>query len=154
MSQIEAKLQEMGLTLPQAAAPAGSYVPTVRTGNLLYVSGQVSLDTDGKMITGRCGADLGVEEAQKAAQRCALAILAQAKAAVGDLQTIVRVVKLNGYVNSTPEFGDHPKVINGASDLMVALFGDQGRHARAAVGVANLPFGCAVEVEAILEVAS
>ena len=153
MPQIDDKLAAMGLVLPEAAAPAGSYVPTVQTGTLLYVSGQVSMDPDGALIRGRCGETMGVEEASAAAARCALAILAQARAALGDLDRVRRVVKLNGYVNSTADFGDHPKVINGASDLMVSLFGDAGRHARAAVGAANLPFGAAVEVEAVLEVA-
>ncbi|RAH98151.1 hypothetical protein DLJ53_25880 [Acuticoccus sediminis] len=154
MSQVEEKLAKMDLVLPEAGAPAGSYVPTVLTGNLLYVSGQISVDADGAMMKGRCGETIGVEEGQAAAQRCALAILAQVKAAVGSLDKVVRVVKLNGFVNSAPAFGDHPKVINGASDLMVELFGDKGKHARAAVGVANLPFGVAVEVEAVIEVAS
>jgi len=152
MSDVETKLKEMGLTVPAASAPAGSYVPTVQSGALLYVSGQVSIGTDGEMIKGRCGDTISTEDAQAAAQRCGLAILSQVKAAIGDLDKVVRVVKLNGFVNSTPEFGDHPKVINGCSDLMVAAFGEKGRHARAAVGVANLPFGCAVEVEAIFEV--
>ncbi|UOM36114.1 RidA family protein [Acuticoccus sp. I52.16.1] len=154
MSQVEQKLAEMDLALPEAGAPAGSYVPTVRTGNLLFVSGQVSVDAEGTMIKGRCGETMGVEEGQAAAQRCALAILAHTKAAIGSLDKVSRIVKLNGFVNSSPAFGDHPKVINGASDLMLELFGDKGKHARAAVGVANLPFGVAVEVEAVIEVAS
>lgn len=139
MSDVETKLKEMGLAVPAASAPAGSYVPTVQSGALLYISGQVSIGTDGEMIKGRCGENISTEDAQAAAQRCGLAILSQVKAAIGDLDKVVRVVKLNGFVNSTPAFGDHPKVINGCSDLMVAAFGDKGRHARAAVGVANLP---------------
>ncbi|WP_075220004.1 RidA family protein [Acuticoccus yangtzensis] len=154
MSQVERKLADMELALPTAGAPAGSYVPTVQTGNLVFVSGQISVDADGAMIIGRCGENMGVEEGQAAAERCALMILAQLKAAIGDLDKVSRVVKLNGFVNSAPGFGDHPKVINGASDLMVKVFGDKGKHARAAVGVANLPFGVAVEVEAIFEVVS
>ena len=154
MSLIEAKLAKMELALPNAGAPAGSYVPTVQTGSLLFVSGQISVDEEGSMMKGRCGENMGVEEGQAAAQRCALAILAQVKAAIGSLDKVTRVVKLNGFVNSAPGFGDHPKVINGASDLMVELFGDKGKHARAAVGVANLPFGVVVEVEAVFEVAS
>lgn len=153
MGAIEDRLAAAGHTVPAASAPAGSYVPTVRAGNLVFVSGQVSIDAEGSLIVGRCGEGMEVDAAYAAAQRCALNILAQLREAVGDLEKVVRVVKLNGYVNSTPDFGDHPKVINGASDLMVEALGERGRHARAAVGVANLPFGAAVEVEAIVEVA-
>jgi enamine deaminase RidA (YjgF/YER057c/UK114 family) len=150
---IDARLAELGIELPAASAPAANYVPCVRTGNLLYVSGQVPM-LDGKLqYVGRCGAEYGVEEGQACARICALNILAQAKAALGTLDAVTRVVKVNGYVNTTPDFPDHPKVVNGASDLFAEVFGDAGRHARAAVGVANLPFGVAVEVEAVLEVA-
>lgn len=149
---IEAKLEAMGLTLPHAAPPAGSYVPTVRTGNLIFVAGQLPMGPDGPQYIGRCGEGMSLEDAQAAARLCALNVLAQVKAAVGDLAAVVRIVKLNGYVNSTAGFADHPKVINGASDLLVELLGEAGRHARAAVGVANLPFGAAVEIEAVVEV--
>lgn len=147
---IDARLSELGLSLPDAPAPAANYVPYVQTGNQLYVSGQISAGSDG-FITGKLGADMDVEAGAKAAQRCALALLAQArKAAGGDLGR-VRVVKLVGFVNSTPDFTDQPKVINGASDLMVAVLGDKGRHARSAVSAASLPFGVAVEIEGIFE---
>lgn len=150
-ASIEARLAELGLTLPAAPAPAANYVPYVISGNMLYVSGQISQD-DGGLIKGRLGADLDVEAGAAAARRCALSLMAQAKAACGgDLGRVARVVKLVGFVNSTPEFTDQPKVINGASDLMVAVFGDAGRHARSAVSAASLPLGVAVEIEAIFE---
>lgn len=152
MTDIDATLSEMGLRLPNASAPAGSYVPAVQTGNLLFVSGQIPVEEDGTRHLGRCGEGLAIEDAQAAAKLCALNILAQTKHAIGSLDRVARIVKLTGYVNSTPDFGDHPKVINGASDLLVALFGDAGRHARAAFGVANLPFGVSVEIEAVIEV--
>lgn len=151
---IERALAEKGLTLPTPAAPAGSYVPVVRSGNLLFIAGQLPLGPNGLEHVGRCGENISVEDAQQASAMCALNILAQVKAAAGSLDAIVRVVRLGGFVNSTPDFADHPKVINGASDLLVELLGDKGRHARAAVGVANLPFGVSVEIEAIVEVAS
>lgn len=150
---VERALAARGLSLPAASTPAGSYVPAVRSGNLLFVSGQLPVGPGGVEYIGRCGEEMGVDEGQAAARLCALNILAQVKAAVGDLDKLVRVVKLNGYVNSTPAFRDHPKVVNGASDLLVEVLGDRGRHARAAVGVANLPFGVAVEIEAVVEVA-
>jgi len=150
---VERALAERGLSLPAASAPAGSYVPAARAGNLLFVSGQIPVGPNGLEFIGRCGDGLSTEDGQAAARLCALNILAQVKAAVGDFDKLVRVVKLNGYVNSTPTFRDHPKVINGASDLLVEVLGDRGRHARAAVGVANLPFGVAVEIEAVVEVA-
>lgn len=149
---VEKRLNEAGITLPAAAAPAGSYVPTVQTGNLLFVSGQVTAGPNGFEYIGKCGAEYGVDEGQAAAKLCAINILAQVKAALGSLDRVKRCAKLGGFVNSTPDFGDHPAVINGASDLMALAFGDAGKHARAAVGVANLPFGVAVEVEAIFEV--
>lgn len=149
---IEDRLAGMGLRLPAASAPAGSYVGCVRTGNLLFVSGQLPFE-DGKLThVGRCGEQFGVEEGQQAARLCALNVLGQAKAALGDLSRIRRVVKVTGFVNSAPDFNDHPKVINGASDLFAEALGEIGKHARAAIGVANLPLGVAVEVEAILEV--
>lgn len=149
---IDAKLTELGLSLPNAPAPAANYVPFVQVGNLVHVSGQISNGPDG-LITGKLGRDLDVEQGAAAAQTCALSLLAQAKAATGgDLSKIKRLVKLVGFVNSTPEFTDQPKVINGASDLMVAVMGDAGRHARSAVSAASLPLGVAVEIEAIFEV--
>ena len=150
--QVEAALKGMGITLPKPATPAGSYTPVVQSGALLFVSGQLPMGPDGITHVGRCGEGPSVEDGQAAARQCALNILAQVKAAIDDLDRVVRVVKLNGYVNSTADFGDHPKVINGASDLFAQVFGDAGRHARAAVGVANLPFGALVEVEAVIEV--
>lgn len=151
---IERALADKGVTLPTPAAPAGSYVPVVKSGNLLYVAGQLPIGPDGLQYVGRLGENISIEDAQVAARMCALNILAQVKAATGSLDAIVRVVKLGGFVNSTADFGDHPKVINGASDFLVDLLGDKGRHARAAVGVANLPFGASVEIEAVIEVAS
>ena len=150
---IDNRLAELGITLPDAPAPAANYVPAVQTGNLLFVSGQISADENG-LIKGVVGRDLDVEAAAAAARRCGLALIAQARAATGSLDRVVRVVKLTGFVNSTPDFTDQPEVINGCSDLMVEVFGDAGRHARAAVSAAALPRGVAVEVEAIFEVAS
>lgn len=149
---IDVKLTALGLSLPDAPAPAANYVPFVQVGNLVHVSGQISNGADG-LITGKLGADLNVEQGAAAAQTCALSVLAQAKAATGgDLSKIKRLVKLVGFVNSTPDFIDQSKVINGASDLMVELMGDAGRHARSAVSAASLPLGVAVEIEAIFEV--
>jgi enamine deaminase RidA (YjgF/YER057c/UK114 family) len=149
---IDARLAELGVTLTTPPAPAANYVPTVRTGNLVFVSGQISMGPDG-MIKGVLGADMDVEAGAAAARQCALNMLAQLKGALdGDLDRVVRIVKLLGFVNSAPGFGDQPKVINGASDFLVAVFGDKGRHARSAVG-ASLPFGVAVEIEGIFEVA-
>jgi len=151
MAKIDARLDELGLTLPAAPAPAANYVPFVRSGNLLYVSGQISNGPDG-LILGRLGATMDVEEGAVAARFCGLALIAQAKAALGDLDRVKRVVKLTGFVNCTPDFTDQPKVVNGCSDLMVEVFGDAGRHARAAVGAPSLPLGVGVEIEAIFEV--
>lgn len=151
-SAIETKLAELGLTLPDAPAPAANYVPFVQTGAMLNISGQISNGPDG-LITGKLGVDLSVEDGAAAAQSCALSLLAQAKAATGDLSRVIRLVKLVGFVNSTADFTDQPKVINGASDLFVAVMGDAGRHARSAVSAASLPLGVAVEIEAIFEVA-
>lgn len=149
---VEQKLEELKLVLPQAAAPVASYVPTVLAGDLLHVSGQISFAADGTLIKGRLGVDMGVEGGKAAAERCALMILAQAKAALGSLDRIVRVVKLGVFVQSANDFTDQPEVANGASDLFVAVLGDAGKHARAAVGVPALPRGVAVEVDAILQV--
>jgi enamine deaminase RidA (YjgF/YER057c/UK114 family) len=152
MGQIEDRLAEMGLSLPDAPAPAANYVPFVRDGGVLYVSGQISQGPDG-LITGKLGAGVSVEEGARAARACALSLLAQVRAACeGDLTRLERVIKLVGFVNSTPEFTDQPKVINGASDFLVDLLGDKGRHARSAVSAASLPLGVAVEIEGIFAV--
>lgn len=148
---IDATLVAKGITLPDAPAPAANYVPFVQSGNLIFVSGQISADESG-LITGRLGDELSVEQGAAAARRCGLALIAQLRAATGDLDRLVRVVKLTGFVNSTPDFTDQPKVINGCSDLMVEIFGDAGRHARAAVSAPALPLGVAVEIEAIFEI--
>jgi len=148
---IAEKLAEMGLELPDAPAPAANYVPFVLSGKTLYVSGQISQDENG-LIVGKVGSDLTTEEGAAAAARCALSLLAQVNAACeGDLGRLKRVVKLTGFVNSTPDYADQPKVINGASDLLVALLGDKGRHARSAVSAGALPLGVAVEIEGIFE---
>ncbi len=149
---IEEKLAEMGVTLPDAPAPAANYVPFVQVGETLYVSGQVSSNADG-LIVGKLGADMTLEDGADAAKTCAISLLAQVKAACGgDIERLVRVVKLTGFVNSTSEFGDQPKVINGASDFLVAALGDKGKHSRSAVSAASLPFGVAVEIEGIFQV--
>jgi enamine deaminase RidA (YjgF/YER057c/UK114 family) len=150
--RIDRALEELGLTLPHAAAPVATYVPAAEAGGLLHVSGQLPF-RDGKVVTGRLGDDLDVEAGKDAAQLCALMVVAQVKAALGDLSRVGRIVKLGVFVNSAAGFGDQPEVANGASDLMVALFGDAGKHARAAVGVAALPRGAAVEIDAIIAVA-
>lgn len=151
--KIDTRLAELAITLPAAAAPVANYVAYVQTGNLLHVSGQISNGPDG-LIKGRLGDDMTAEQGAAAARACALSLIAQAKAALGgDLDRVTRVVKLVGFVASSPDFYDQPKVINGASDLMVEVFGDTGRHARSAVGVGALPMGVAVEIEAIFEVA-
>lgn len=150
--KIEARIAELGVTLPQAAAPAANYVPFVRTGNQLFVSGQIPMGANGIEYQGKLGDGVSLEDGQAAARLCAINLLAQAKAALGDLDKVVRLVKIVGFVNSAPDFGDQPKVMNGASDFLVEALGDAGRHARSAVGVAGLPFGVAVEVEGIFEV--
>ena len=150
---IDTRLAALGLTLPDAPAPAANYVPFVQSGGLVFISGQVP-KTDAGLIVGRLGADATVEQGQAAARVCGLFLIAQMRAACGgDLDRVARVVKLTGFVNATPEFGDHPPVVNGASDLMVEVFGVKGRHARSAVGMGSLPFGVMVEVEAIVEIA-
>ncbi len=153
MSTIATRLQNLGIELPTPAAPAANYVPFVRTGNLVFVSGQIPMGPKGLEFVGKLGADADVEFGRAAARLCAINLLAQLRAATGDLEKLARVVKLTGFVNSAPDFGDHPKVVNGASDLLVEVLGDRGRHSRSAVGVAGLPFGVAVEVEGIFEVA-
>ena len=152
-ARIETTLADMGLSLPEAPKPAANYEPFVIHDGLLYVSGQISAGPDG-LITGRLGEDMATEAGADAARACALSLLAQARAACdGDLGRITRLVKLTGFVASTPGFTEQPKVINGASDLMVELLGDAGRHARSAVGVAARPLGVAVEIEAIFAIA-
>ncbi|MBL8844582.1 MAG: RidA family protein [Hyphomicrobium zavarzinii] len=150
---IEARLAELGLTLPAAPNPVANYVPFAISGNLLFISGQISKAADGTVVTGALGRDVSVETGQQAARHCALNILAQAKSALGSLDRIGQVLKLTGFVNATADFADHPKVVNGASDLMVEVLGDKGRHTRAAVGVSSLPLNCAVEVDAIIAIA-
>lgn len=146
------RLADLGVILPDAPAPAANYVPFVKTGTTVYVSGQISSGPDG-MITGKLGDTMQIEAGAAAARSCAISLLAQVKAACdGDIERLVRVVKLTGFVNSTPDFGDQPKVINGASDFLVEALGDAGRHARSAVSAASLPFGVAVEIEGIFEV--
>lgn len=150
--QIKAKLAERGLTLPQAAAPVAAYVPAVEAGGLLHISGQLPFE-DGDLMTGRLGEDRDLDYGVRAAERCALMLVAQIEKALGDLGRVKRIVKLGVFVNSAASFTDQPKVANGASELMQHLFGDAGRHARSAVGVPVLPLGAAVEVDAIVEIA-
>ena len=150
---VDKKLAELGITLPTPTAPVANYIPSVRVGSLLFVSGQICNDASGKLVAkGQLGAGVSLEDGQKAARACAANLLAHVKAAVGDLDNVVRVVRLSGFVNSAPGYPDGPKVLNGASDVMVAVFGDKGRHARTTVGVAALPNEAAVEVEGIFEV--
>ena len=148
---IEARLAQLGIELPEAAAPVAAYTPVVVARGLAHVSGQLPF-VNGKLVTGRLGEDVSLEEGAAAARACGLMILAQLKAALGSLDRVERVVKLGAFVNSTTDFTDQPRVANGASELMQAVFGDAGRHARAAVGVPALPLGAAVEVDAIVEV--
>lgn len=152
MSAIDERLKSLGIELPAASAPGGNYVPTVEANGFLFVSGQIPMGPNGPEFIGHCGGTISLEDGQKAARLCALNILAQAKAALGSLDRVKRVVKVTGFVASTPDFKDQPKVINGASDLFGEVFGEAGRHARAAVGMAALPVGVAVEVEAILQI--
>lgn len=153
----ERKLEALGLSLPPIPQPAANYVPLVRTGNLLFVSGHgPGVVTDGKLsfIQGKLGKDLSVEQGYDAARQVMLNVLQSVKQELGDLDKVKRVVKLLGFVNCTPDFPDQPKVVNGASDLLVELFGERGRHARSAVGMQQLPFGIAVEIEMVVEVDS
>ncbi len=150
---VEKKLAELGVSLPTPASPVANYVPFVRSGNTLVVSGQLCFGADGKLVTkGQLGGGVSIEDGQKAARACAINLLAQLKAALGDLDKVTRVVRLGGFINSAPGFTDGPKVMNGASDLMVEAFGDKGRHARSTVGVAALPADAAVEVEGLFEI--
>ena len=151
---VEKKLASLGVSLPAPAAPVANYVPYVRSGNMLVVSGQLCFGSDGQLVAkGQLGGGVSMDDGQKAARACAINLLAQLKAALGDLDKVTRVVRLGGFINSTPGFADGPKVMNGASDLMVEVFGDKGRHARSTVGVAALPANAAVEVEGQFEVA-
>ena len=153
MSAIDTRLEELGLTLPEAAAPAANYVPYVQTGNLIVVSGQITLNNGTLEYVGRVGQDFDTDQAYEAAKLCGLNLIAQVKTACGgDLDRVKRVVRLGGFVNCTADFTDQPKVINGASDLMAEVFGDKGKHARAAVGVNTLPLGVAVEIEGMFEI--
>lgn len=151
-ANFEARLAELGVVLPDAPAPAANYVPFVQLDETLYISGQIS-NSDAGMIIGKLGADMSVEDGAAAAKTCAISLLAQVKAGCGgDLDRLVRVVKLTGFVNSTADFGEQPKVINGASDFLVEALGDAGRHSRSAVSAASLPFGVAVEIEGIFQI--
>lgn len=150
--KIDARLRELGIELPDAAKPVARFVPCVQTGHTLFVSGQVSTWNGVLRHVGKVGGEISVEEAQKAARICALNVLAQAKAFLGDLDTVTRVVMVQGFVNAVPDFTEHPKVVNGASEVFVQVFGDAGKHARFAVGAGSLPFNVAVEIAAVLEV--
>ena len=150
---VEQKLAAQGVTLPEPRAAMANYVGFVRTGNLLFISGQVCANAEGKLVAkGKLGAGVSTEQGYEAAKTCGVNLLAQIKAALGDLDKVVRVVRIGGFVNSAPDYLDGPRVLNGASDLMVAAFGDKGRHARTTVGVASLPADAAVEVEGVFEV--
>jgi enamine deaminase RidA (YjgF/YER057c/UK114 family) len=150
---VEKRLADLGIVLPTPTAPIANYVAFVRTGNFMVVSGQLCLDGNGKLVAkGKLGAEVSIEDGQRAARACAINLLAQIKAGLGDLDKVVRVMRLGGFINSTPGFFELPKVMNGASDLMVAAFVDRGRHARTTVGVATLPMDAAVEVEGMFEV--
>lgn len=151
-NDIESRLAALGITLPEVPAPVANYVPFVIAGPLVFISGQITMWEGELKFLGKVGADLTLEQGQDAARLCAINLLAQAKAAAGGLERIKRCVKLTGFVNADPGFTDHPKVINGASDLMVDVLGDNGRHARAAVGVNSLPLGVAVEVDGVFEI--
>ena len=148
---IDARLAELGITLPEPAAPVAAYVPVVIAGGLAHVSGQVSI-VGGQLLKGRLGEDLSLEQGVEGARACGLTILAQLKAALGSLDRVERIVKLGAFINSTADFTDQPKVANGASELMAEVFGEAGKHARSAVGVPSLPLGVAVEVDAIVAV--
>jgi len=152
--RIAARLKDLGMTLPTPAIPQGSYVPWVRTGALLFISGQITLGAKGLEYVGIVGADINLEDARRAARLAGLNVIAQAAMALdGDLDRVKRVVKVTGFVNAAPGFTQHPEVVNGASDLFVEVFGEAGRHARAAVGSSSLPRNVAVEIEAVFEVA-
>ena len=150
---VEKRLTDLGIVLPTPTAPIANYVAFVRTGNFMVVSGQLCLDGDGKLVAkGKLGAEVSIEDGQRAARACAINLLAQIKSGLGDLNKVVRVMRLGGFINAAPSFLELPKVMNGASDLMVSVFVDRGRHARTTVGVATLPMDAAVEVEGMFEV--
>ncbi len=150
--KIEMRLTELGIELPEVTPAVGNYVPWVLSGNLVFISGQLSLKDGKPQFQGRLGENLGTEDGQRAARACGLNLIAQLRQACeGDLDRVARIIRLGGYVNCTPKFTEHPQVINGASDLMVEIFGALGRHARAAIGCASLPLGEAVEVEGVIE---
>lgn len=148
---IEEKIKELGIELPSPPTPAGSYIPVVKTGNLLFISGQIPME-NGKVVFSGKVSDNNLDIAQKSARMCAINILAQIKREVGDLDKVSKIVRLSGFVNSSPEFTQHPKVINAASDLIFEIFGDKGKHSRIAVGVASLPLGSMTEIDAIIEI--
>ncbi len=150
--EAEKRLKEMGFDLPAAPKPAANYVPYTIAGNILTISGQIPMGPEGIEFVGKLGDDTEVEKGQAAARLCAVNILAQAKAALGDLNRIKQVMKIQGFVNATPDFKDHALVVNGASDLLAGVLGEAGKHARAAVGMSSLPFGVAVEVDAVIEI--
>ena len=152
MTTVEQRLSQLGLKLPDAPQPVANYVPFLISGDQLFISGQIAKDATGRVLTGLLGGGVSIEDGQAAAKASALSLLAQPKAALGDLERIVQVLRLTGFVASTPEFADHPKIINGASDLLVAVLGDAGRHTRSAVGVSSLPLGTCVEIDAILKI--
>lgn len=149
---IDSRIAELGITLPKPAAPVASYVPAVEAGGLLHISGQLPFGPDGALMTGRLGENRDLASGQLAAERCALMLVAQMKAALGSLDRVERIVKLGAFVSSTSDFTDQPKVANGASDMMEKIFGDAGKHARSAVGVPVLPLGAAVEIDAIVAI--
>ena len=148
---IEQKIESLGITLPSPPTPAGSYIPVVRTGNLIFISGQIPMEEGKVMFTGKVS-DENLEIAQKSARMCAINILAQIKREIGDLEKVSKIVRLSGFVNAVPEFSQHPKVINSASDLIFEVFGEKGKHSRIAVGVASLPLNSMTEIDAIVEV--
>jgi enamine deaminase RidA (YjgF/YER057c/UK114 family) len=150
--QVEARLKELGIELPPAITPVANYVPAARTGNLVFLSGHGPVKEDGTLITGKVGADLTVEQGYETARLIAIGLLGSLKAEIGELDRVIRIVKLLGFVNCTAEFADQPKVINGASDFLVEVFGEKGRHARSAVGTNALPINIAVEIEMIVEI--
>jgi enamine deaminase RidA (YjgF/YER057c/UK114 family) len=151
---VQSRLTALGIKLPEPALPQANYIPTTRSGGILFVSGQVSIVPDGgARVIGKVGGNVSVEQGREAARICAINILAAIRSAVSDLEKVKRILKLVGFVNCTPDFTDMPKVVNGASDLLVEVFGERGRHARSSIGVNSLPLGCAVEVEVIAEVA-
>ena len=148
---IEQKIESLGITLPSPPTPAGSYIPVIRTGNLIFISGQIPMAEGKVMFTGKVS-DENLEIAQKSARMCAINILAQIKREIGDLDKVSKIVRLSGFVNAVPEFSQHPKVINSASDLIFEVFGEKGKHSRIAVGVASLPLNSMTEIDAIVEV--